>query len=125
MKEGPVAEGDGAVAAGGGEAVPVPEQDAKVGARVVRRRDEAAVHAGVAAGLVAQQSAELVEGVARGRCDVGASLGDRARGREVAGREFMHDPEWFAGRVPVFYLYPIRGFSWAVHGGEYGVLGAE
>lgn len=122
MKEGPVAEGDGAVAAGGGEAVPVPEQDAKVGARVVRRRDEAAVHAGMAAGLVAQQPPELVERVARGRRNVGASLGDRGRGREVTGRQVMHDPEWFARRVPVFYLYPIRGVSRAVHDGEYGVL---
>ena len=51
----PHAERDRAVAAGGREAVLVPEQHAEVRALVVGRDEEAAVHVGVPARLVAEQ----------------------------------------------------------------------
>src|SRR5439155_7302268 len=58
----PGAERDRPVPAGGGESGPVPEQGAEVGALVVGRDQEAAVHVGVAARLVAQQPADAVGG---------------------------------------------------------------
>jgi hypothetical protein len=49
----PVPQRHGPVAARGREAFSMPEQDAEMSTGVVRGRDEAAVHVGVASGLVA------------------------------------------------------------------------
>ena len=54
-------ERDRPVAAGRRVALVVEEHDAEVGVRVVGRRDEAAVHVGVAARLVDEQPADVVE----------------------------------------------------------------
>ncbi len=102
----PGAERHGAVAARGGVAVLVPEQHAQVRALVVRRDDEAAVHPAVAARLVREQPADVVQragarggGAAAGAERDGAALGDGAArdGRQAGG----DDPERLARRVVV------------------------
>ena len=93
----PRAERDRAVPAGGRVAVLVPEQHAEVRAVVVGRHQEAAVHVGVAARLVAQQPPHRVDRAGRGRGSRRSSTvapGDR-------GRAAGHDPERLAGRVVV------------------------
>ena len=105
----PRAERDRAVPARGRVAVLVPEQHAEVGAGVVGRDREAAVHVGVPARLVAQQAAHgvhlgaaarvlapLAHGGAR---DLGRAAGDDAerlaRG-VVVGRHKFHQRSIFA-----------------------------
>src|SRR5690606_18723671 len=88
------AERDRAVAARRGVAVLVPEQRAEVRAGVVGRYEEAAVHVGVAARLVHQQLAEVVDvgGIGAAFQDGGARDGGDAAG---------DDPERLARRVVV------------------------
>ena len=73
----------------------VEEHDAEVGAVVVRRHDVAAVHVGVAARLVDEQPADVVEPLER----VAASLEDRRAPErlDAAG----DDPERLAPGVVV------------------------
>ena len=93
----PRAERDRAVAARGRVAVLVPEEHAEVGAVVVGRDEEAAVHVGVAARLVAEQPPHRVD-LVRGR-RVLAPL-EHGRAGDL-GRARRHDPERLAGRVVV------------------------
>ena len=73
----------------------VEEDDAEVGAVVVRLDDEAAVHVGVPARLVDEQPAHVVEPLER----VAALVEDRRAARRFdAARD---DPEGLAGRVVV------------------------
>ena len=95
--DGPRAERDRPVPARGRVAVLVPEEDAEVGAVVVGRHQEAAVHVGVPARLVAQQPADRVDGLGRGRAL--AALAHRGAGDRRDARR--HDPERLARRVVV------------------------
>ena len=88
-------ERDRAVAARGRVARVVEEDDAEVGALVLRLRDEAAVHVGVAARLVDEQAADVVD-VLEG---VAALVEDRAAGKRVDAAG--DDPERLAGRVVI------------------------
>ena len=95
--DGPRAERDRPVPARGRVAVLVPEEDAEVGAVVVGRHEEAAVHVGVPARLVAQQPADRLDRLGRGRAL--AALAHRRAGDRRDPRR--HDPERLARRVVV------------------------
>lgn len=70
-------------------------------ARVVGGRDEAPVHVGVAARLVAQLAPQRVEWVG-GRCEDRRAPGcDGGVGGEGGGGQFGDDSEGLAGCVPV------------------------
>ena len=94
---GPGAERDRPVPARGRVAVLVPEEHAEVGAVVVGRDEEAAVHVGVAARLVAEQPAHTL-GLLRRR-GAHPALGDRRAGQRR--RALAHDAERLARRVVV------------------------
>ena len=83
----------------------MPEEDAEVGAVVIGRDDEAAVHVGVAARLVAQQPPDAVDDVAAPR--VLAALADGRAGD--IGRAGRDDPERLAGGVVVGRLHVDHG----------------
>ena len=88
-------ERDGPVATGRRVALVVEEHDAEVAGRVVGRRDEAAVHVGVAARLVDEELADVVE--VRGR----PATPFRHRAAFERGHAAGHDPEGLAARVVV------------------------
>jgi hypothetical protein len=100
------------VAAGGGIAVLVPEEDAEIGAAVVRWNDEPAVHVCVPARLVAQQPTHPLHVLRRARVlapgedgrprNLDASLGDDAERltcRVVVRRRDLHRAQYLSGRV--------------------------
>ena len=95
LVERPGHERDRAVAARGRVAGVVEEDDAEVGAVVVRRNDEAAVHVRVTAGLEDEEAADVVEPLER----VAAAVEDRLTAERVdAGRD---DAEGLASGVVV------------------------
>ena len=109
--DGPRAERDRPVPTRGRVAVLVPEQHAEVGAVVVGRDDEAAVHVGVPARLLDEQPPDAVDGLGPG--GVRAPFG-HGRARDLE-RALAHDPERLARRVVVGRL-DLHGVSATARG---------
>ena len=93
--DGPRHQRDRPVTARGRVALVVEEHDAEIGPVVVRRRDEPAVHVGMTAWFVDDESANIIEVVS----GPASPLEDRPtlQLRDAPG----HDPERLAGRVVV------------------------
>ncbi|GHI25704.1 hypothetical protein Shyd_70750 [Streptomyces hydrogenans] len=99
----------------------MPEEDAEVGAVVVGRDDEPAVHPRVAARFLDEEAAQRVQGAgagggagAAGADGGGAPLGDGVAG---GGRQAVgDDPEGFAGGVVVGDADPVRSGDVPVFG---------
>ena len=94
--DGPGTQRDGAVTAGGGEAVLVPEQHAQMCPVVVRRHEEASVHVGVAARFEAQEPPQALDVGVADCVDPPFGHG-RARDRDLR----LHEPERLPRRVIV------------------------
>ena len=85
------------MSAGGREAVLVPEQCTEVGSVVIGRRDEASIHVGVAARLIAEQFSQTLDTCVAGGIDPPLC---HCLAWQVH-RRVGHDPERFPRRVVV------------------------